>query len=145
MCDKCTDKIDRRFHCVGCDAWTITYAGISEYYMVRDLWWRIAGAGKGMLCIGCLEARLGFTLCRSDFIDAPINMDRKPRSERLTQRLTRTLQGERIWQRSASAAARVPSLTHALTESQYDDDDYVWRAARGGRRSKCAANSWWTK
>lgn len=65
--------------------------GIGEYYMVQHELW-IAATGCGaityedgevqadhspeahlMLCIGCLEARLGRTLTPDDFIEAPIN------------------------------------------------------------------------
>jgi hypothetical protein len=38
-----------------------------EYYFVTDEIWKQAGAGKGMLCIGCLEERLGRQLRFNDF------------------------------------------------------------------------------
>ena len=40
-----------------------------------ELWRRIVpeNSHKGMLCIGCVEARLGRTLDSGDFLDAPIN------------------------------------------------------------------------
>jgi hypothetical protein len=41
-----------------------------------------------MLCIGCLEARLGGKLVASDFPDYPINMGVFPQSTRLRNRLT---------------------------------------------------------
>lgn len=41
--------------------------------MVRDRVWARAGAGRGYLCIGCLERRLGRPLTCRDFTDAPIN------------------------------------------------------------------------
>lgn len=77
---------------------------LGEYYMVRDRIWSLAHFGptyeRGMLCIGCLEARLGRRLYLPDFSQAPINhltQIRKPdgslhfsssKSQRLTQRLT---------------------------------------------------------
>ena len=30
-----------------------------EYYMVQNDIWRVYRAGDGMLCIGCLEKRMG--------------------------------------------------------------------------------------
>jgi hypothetical protein len=43
----------------------------------------------GMLCIGCLENRIGRKLRRTDFSEYPINNDGKyPRSERLKNRLS---------------------------------------------------------
>lgn len=44
--------------------------------MVHDGVWDAATedfGGDGMLCIGCLEARLGGKLTADDFTDAPIN------------------------------------------------------------------------
>jgi hypothetical protein len=78
----------------------------TEYYMVHDRVWQAAGmptrppsgaAGTGLLCIGCLEHRLGRRLHRRDFTGAPIsNTTVKPalryawsyRSDRLRARLT---------------------------------------------------------
>ena len=58
--------------------------------MVQDEIWRTAVAsGPGMLCIGCLEARLGRTLVKGDFTDVPVN-DIYPvqHSVRLMMRIT---------------------------------------------------------
>jgi hypothetical protein len=82
---------------LGCNA-----AG--EWYMVRDTVWELAwcGArnrrkswqhlpGQDVLCVGCLERRIGRTLCADDFTDAPINDPTKGNaSERLQARLTAT-------------------------------------------------------
>ena len=47
---------------------------INEYYMVQNEIWRAAvPSGPGMLCIGCLEARLGRLLVKEDFTDVPVN------------------------------------------------------------------------
>lgn len=49
------------------------HAGKWEYYAVtREIWARV-GAGKGYLCIGCLEQRLGRMLTSEDFADYPVN------------------------------------------------------------------------
>jgi hypothetical protein len=83
------------FHCVGCGTNT---AAIGEYYMVRDDAWPLAGDG-GMLCIGCLEFRLGRLLDRSDFTRCPVNDDPlRPRSARLSERL-----GASRWARKDAA------------------------------------------
>jgi hypothetical protein len=43
--------------------------GTWEWYRVHDHVWAEAGMGwRGFLCIGCLEKRLGRTLCRDDFV-----------------------------------------------------------------------------
>ena len=61
-----------------------------EYYMVHDSVWNKV-AGRGMLCIGCLEARCGKLLTKDDFTDAPINTIWGVHgSTRLRSRLTNT-------------------------------------------------------
>jgi hypothetical protein len=75
---------------------------LGEWYMVHDHIWEQAWSGRRkswqhlegqeVLCIACLEKRLGRTLMASDFTDAPCN-DPNPRrriSERLRARLTAT-------------------------------------------------------
>jgi hypothetical protein len=48
-----------------------------EYYMVTDEVWKLASGKDGraprILCIGCLEKRIGRMLTKADFSDAPIN------------------------------------------------------------------------
>lgn len=58
------------FNCIDCGFNTMT-----EYYMVHNALWAEAGMKPdgGMLCIGCLEDRLGRTLTMNDFTDAPVN------------------------------------------------------------------------
>lgn len=71
--------------CTTCDVNTME---VGEYYVVNHDLWKRYGVGKGMMCIGCLEDRLGRELNPSDFADAPINsMGDKSRSERLKSRL----------------------------------------------------------
>ena len=63
-----------------------------EYYMVIDEIWLAANQGskKGMLCIGCVEDKIGRRLNQFDFTSAPINnIDLFPmKSRRLISRLT---------------------------------------------------------
>jgi len=72
--------------CVDCAVNTIA---IDEYYMVHDHLWERAGMATdgGMLCIACLETRLGRDLKRTDFTDAPINQVTDRRSAHLRDRL----------------------------------------------------------
>jgi hypothetical protein len=60
------------FVCVDC---SINTMHIDEYYMVTDEIWDDTGltSNGGMLCIGCLEARLGRKLTARDFSDVPLN------------------------------------------------------------------------
>jgi hypothetical protein len=60
-----------------------------EYYMVQNDIWKVYGAGKGMLCIGCLEKGMGRKLRGQDFIDLPINeINPETQSLRLRDRLS---------------------------------------------------------
>jgi hypothetical protein len=44
-----------------------------EYYMVRNDVWRAAGLHRGLLCVGCLERRIGRQLHQQDFKDVETN------------------------------------------------------------------------
>ena len=80
----------RWFLCLDCGVSTLD---IDEFYMVHaPLWASVAPkkGGKGMLCIGCLEARLGRLLKQTDFTNCKTNYDDTPRSARLLDRLKRT-------------------------------------------------------
>ena len=61
-----------RFKCVDCGVDT---SSINEYYMVNHDVWAKCGVDRngGMLCIGCLETRIGRELKADDFLDAPVN------------------------------------------------------------------------
>lgn len=61
-----------------------------EWYMVRSEVWEAAanqGGPPRILCIGCLEDRIGRRLMPSDFADLPINQPGWAASERLIDRL----------------------------------------------------------
>jgi hypothetical protein len=73
----------KEFECIDC---SVNTHFIREYYMVQfDLWYSVAN--EGMLCIGCLEDRLGRNLTPEDFIDAPINYGIFGFSDRMKDRL----------------------------------------------------------
>ena len=76
------------FDCADCGVNTLFE---NEYYMIHNhLWKKVSNnrKGLGMLCIGCVEARLGRLLNFYDFTDAPINsIEWNRKSERLENRL----------------------------------------------------------
>ena len=78
--------IDKNDFCLDCSVDTLI---IGEYYMVHDDVWFQTGLKKldGMLCITCLEKRIGRQLTSNDFSNFPINKDPLFRSELLTSRL----------------------------------------------------------
>jgi hypothetical protein len=72
--------------CIDCK---VNTSAIREYNMVLDEVWDRAGGVEGMMCIGCLECRLGRKLRQIDFGDYPLNSSEEFRgSERLKSRLT---------------------------------------------------------
>jgi hypothetical protein len=78
-----------------------------EYYMVQNDVWKACGAGDGMLCIGCLEKRIGRKLRRQDFTDAPVNeIDLERQSLRLRDRLRSTGSSRRSRCRRAGRCSR---------------------------------------
>jgi hypothetical protein len=64
-----------------------------EYYMVHDEVWADTGMAPdgGLLCVGCLERRLGRRLTPDDFTSCPLNKDNRTirhyASERLYDRI----------------------------------------------------------
>lgn len=82
-------ELRARFLCVDCSTDT-SVRGISEYYVVHHEIWAEGGLERqgGMLCVACLEARIGRVLIPDDFSSAPLNLDpEQPRSERLSKRM----------------------------------------------------------
>jgi hypothetical protein len=74
--------------CHDCGTSTLPDDGPSEFYIVHHEVWAAAGVGRGYLCIGCLEERLGRRLNRDDFPDYPVNDPlRGWNSDRLLDRL----------------------------------------------------------
>ena len=72
----------RKWICLDCKQDT---GKMREHYFVNlDLWLGAVGSKTGMLCIGCLESRIGRTLVKSDFTNAHIN---NPRLYEMSDRL----------------------------------------------------------
>jgi len=72
--------------CLDCGADT---GRLGEHYFVHTyLWLKVVGSKVGMLCIGCLETRLGRKLNRADFPIVYINnLKDGAKSIRLVNRL----------------------------------------------------------
>ena len=82
------------FECIDCGVNTMFN---DEYYMLLDdIWENDLGlhSHEGMMCIGCVESRLGRRLTSEDFADVPLNSLTSPysahwtKSDRLVDRLT---------------------------------------------------------
>jgi hypothetical protein len=75
--------------CLDCGVDTVA---VGEYYTLFDDVWLAANPDYyGMLCIGCLEKRLGRELTPDDFTDCPLNSEktRETSAVRLKARLGR--------------------------------------------------------
>lgn len=44
-----------------------------DYYMINDVLWKIYGVGEGMLCMDCMEKRIGRKLIAMDLTMCPLN------------------------------------------------------------------------
>lgn len=74
--------------CVDCK---VNTAKIGEHYMLHnDVWFAAHSNERGMLCIGCIESRLGRKLTKQDFNNSHVNRPAPGKffSLRLTNRLT---------------------------------------------------------
>lgn len=82
--------------CTDCAICSVDCCEIREYYMVTNELWEQYGVVHGMLCIGCLEQRMGRELTKDDFMVGAgdnvldCNSPEKQHSERLADRLQRT-------------------------------------------------------
>lgn len=86
-------RVERdEFACDDCGMLTAPIDAPDEWYTVHDEIWKDSGKGEdGILCIGCLEARIGRMLEASDFMSGPLNdPDYGWHSDRLRARLTET-------------------------------------------------------
>ena len=72
----------RKWLCLDC---RVDTGKINEHYFINtEDWIKVVGSKIGMLCIGCLENRLGRTLTSSDFPPVHIN---NPRLYSMSSRL----------------------------------------------------------
>ena len=76
----------QKFLCVDCK---IDTGKAHEHYFVKnDVWFSVMPSNKGMLCVGCIEARLGRNLTKDDFTDCSLNNPKyEPKSNRLMNRM----------------------------------------------------------
>jgi hypothetical protein len=65
------DAFWKHWSCVDCGKPTFQ---TTDYYMVKNELWKRFGVGEEMLCISCLEKRMGRKLTKEDLLDCPLNM-----------------------------------------------------------------------
>lgn len=67
---------DNKWLCKDCGK--DTFIERKDYYMVtHDLWYKF-GVGNGMLCMDCIENRIGRKLTKSDILVCPLTLDYNP-------------------------------------------------------------------
>ena len=72
----------KKWLCLDCG---IDTGRLNEHYFINtELWLSLVTSKLGMLCVGCLEKRLGRQLNKADFPDVTIN---NPRYSRMSTRL----------------------------------------------------------
>lgn len=71
-----------KFKCLDC---RVDTGRIYEHYMLLDEVWHTVANSVGMLCVGCVEQRLGRRLRASDFNGSYVNR-LMPQSQRLMSR-----------------------------------------------------------
>ena len=77
-----------RFFCADCDV--DTYIN-QQYYVLHDeLWEQVAPRVDSMLCLNCVEIRLGRLLNKGDFASVPLNQQQASVCPELFARLHRT-------------------------------------------------------
>ncbi len=82
-------KTRTKWKCLDCQ---IDTGKIYEHYFINtDTWLSVVGSKTGMLCVGCLEKRLGRTLTKVDFPKVTINDPKYSKmSTRLLNRILRS-------------------------------------------------------
>jgi hypothetical protein len=73
MTDDDDDHVPASCADCGVDTCPVDMGSRAESFTVHDEVWAAAGMGRGHLCVGCLEDRLGRQLTPADFIDCPLN------------------------------------------------------------------------
>jgi hypothetical protein len=101
-------------HCADCGLGT---HALGEWYMVHEAVWQQAWRGRRksyhqlggqeVLCIGCLEERLGRRLTSADFIDAPCN---DPKHWRASERMRDRLAGFHLSPKQQEVSRRLGNL-----------------------------------
>lgn len=63
-------ELKKRFICKDCGKNTM--GSNKDYYMITNELWKKYGVGKGMLCMKCIEKRIGRKLTKIDILVCPL-------------------------------------------------------------------------
>ena len=61
------------------------FVGNVDYYMVKhDIWHKYGlGESRGMLCMSCIEERIGHKLTKDDILDCPLTRHYNPYTSKI--------------------------------------------------------------
>lgn len=62
-----------------------TYEDPKDYFMVTFDLWEQYGAGKDLLCVDCMEHRIGHKLQKEDLLDCPLNTQINPHTKAILE------------------------------------------------------------
>ena len=62
---------DKHWCCVDCDINTFIHT--DDYFMVKHKIWKKFGVGTEMLCVNCLEKRMGRKITKHDLLNCQLN------------------------------------------------------------------------
>jgi hypothetical protein len=81
---------------------------MNEHYFVHSsVWFSVVDSNVGMLCVGCLEIRLGRELVHTDFPDVSINnIKYGNKSVRLLDRLSRKTENDSYGNTNQSSSGK---------------------------------------
>lgn len=71
MADRRTQAEKKNWSCLDCGKDCIK--DDKDYYMIQhELWMNLVGSHEGMLCMNCLETRLGHKLRKEEILSCPL-------------------------------------------------------------------------
>lgn len=74
--------MNNKYNCKDCDK--DCFIENKDYYMITKELWKQYGVGKGLLCLNCIEKRLGRKLIKEDIFDCCLTRENEYTNQLLT-------------------------------------------------------------
>ena len=74
---------DSKSTCLDCEK--DTFLDWKDYYMVNHNIWKAYGVGDGLLCMDCIEKRLGRKLTKEDILDCILTRVMNPYTKEILE------------------------------------------------------------
>ena len=105
MINNSKSGIDDNWNCVDCQK--DCSVDDKDYYMVKKDVWEKYGVGKKMLCMDCLDERMGHPITKSEILDCPWNNFLNPYTREIIEGKPTTLsRKERIMEMDKAISER---------------------------------------